>query len=309
LPGIGIINNPHSRKNRKNPKKMIKFGYILGDKGESLKTNDLDEVTAVCKQFKKRKIDILGINGGDGSNHVALTKLIEVYNGQPLPKIAFLRGGTMNTISNSFGIEGTPDSIMFNLVEKYHLGEAFETVKRPVMKIGDKYGFIFGNGLIHNFLDAYYASGRPSPWTAFTTLFRGTLSALVNGNMAKKLFKKFKARVIVDGHEWPYDSYTAVTASTIEQIGLGFKPFYRCEEKPGRFHILGILTSPIGFTMEMPRIHKGLPMRPDRVIEDLAEKVVFESDSPLLYTIDGDTQDTGNRLEITCGPTLEIIVH
>ena len=49
MPGIGIINNPHSRKNRKNPQKMVKFGYILGDKGTSIKTQDLDEVAATTE--------------------------------------------------------------------------------------------------------------------------------------------------------------------------------------------------------------------------------------------------------------------
>jgi len=309
VPGIGIINNPHSRKNRKNPQKMIKFGYILGDKGTSIKTEDLDEVRGVCQEFKAREIDILGINGGDGSNHVALTTLIEAYGDQPLPKIAFLRGGTMNTISNSFGIKGTPDRILFNLVEKYHLGESFEVVERPIMKIGDKYGFIFGNGVIHSFLDAYYGTGHPSPLTAFTTVMHGVFSAAVGGAFAKQIFKRFRARVIVDGEPWPYEDYAAVTGSTIEQIGLGFKPYYRCAEKPGHFHLLGILTAPFGFAMDMPRIHRGRPMRPDRVIEEVCEQVVFESDEPLLYTIDGDTQQTGNRLELTCGPTLQVIVR
>jgi len=44
-----------------------------------------------------------------------------------------------------------------------------------------------------------------------------------------KAGQRYRFRYLVDGKEWPYDSYTAMVGATIHQIGLGFKPFFRCE--------------------------------------------------------------------------------
>ena len=309
MPGIGIINNPHSRRNRKHPERMDCLGYIVGSEGKSVATQQIEDINEIARIFKEREIDILGINGGDGSNHVTLTAFIEEYGDTPLPKIALLRGGTMNTISNACGIKGSQAGLMMNLVNKYRDGVPFETVERDTMKVGPRYGFIFGNGLIHNFLAAYYGTGKPSPWMAFRLLTRGVFSSLVNGPFAKEMFKRFKARVIVDGKQWHHESYTAMVAGTVSQIGLGFTPFFRCEERPHSFHFLGIKTRPLGFALAVPKIFFGKKVSSKKIEEAVAEEVIFESEEPLLYTLDGDTHEAGNRLSITLGPRLELVVR
>lgn len=309
MPGIGIVNNPHSRKNRKHPERMDSLGYIVGTRGQSVATQQIEDIHEIARVFRDQEIDILGINGGDGSNHVTLTAFVEVYGDQPLPRIAFLRGGTMNTISNACGIKGTQAGLMMNLTEKYREGLPFETIQRDTIKVDGRYGFIFGNGLIHNFLDAYYATGKPSPWMAFKLLTRGVFSSLVGGPFAKKMFRRFRARVLVDGREWRDESYTAMGGATIHEIGLGFKPFFRCEERPHSFHFLGIKCSPAGFALAMPKIWFGKKVAEKKIRETVAEQVVFESEEPLEYTLDGDTHKTGNRLELSVGPRLEIVVR
>lgn len=308
MPGIGIINNPHSRKNRRHPEWMQSLGYIVGSRGQAVATRDTGDIHEMARIFKQQEIDILGINGGDGSNHVTLTAFIEEYGDQPLPKIAFLRGGTMNTISNSCGIRGTQAGLMMNLTRKYREGVPFETIMRDTIKVDGRYGFIFGNGLIHNFLSAYYGSGNPNPWTAFKILTRGACSSLVGGKLSRQMFKRFRARVLVDGREWAHDSYTAMVGATIHQIGLGFTPFFRCEERAHTFHFLGIVAPPMGFALALPKIWFGRKVSEKKIVEQVAEEVVFESEEPLSYTLDGDTHQTGNRLALAVGPRLEIVV-
>ena len=70
MPGIGIINNPHSRKNRKHPERMVSLGQIVGSEGKSVATQEILDIHEMARLYKEREIDILGINGGDGSNHV-----------------------------------------------------------------------------------------------------------------------------------------------------------------------------------------------------------------------------------------------
>jgi len=135
MPGIGIVTNPNSRRNLRYPDQVQRLGYILGDGKESehALTQHPDDIVQVAERFRDHGIEILALNGGDGTNHVTLSAFIDVYGDEPLPKIAFLRGGTMNTIANAVGVRGLPGSILLNIAEKYHLGQPFEISERDMM--------------------------------------------------------------------------------------------------------------------------------------------------------------------------------
>ncbi len=308
MPGIGVITNPRSRQNLRDPASMRRLGYLIGSRGEAAATGSLDDLYRVAEEFKKASIDILGINGGDGTIHHTLTAFIKAYGEQPLPQVAILRGGTMNTIANSLGIKGDPAKLLFELVDKYHQNDPFEVIEKEVLAIGDAYGFIFGTGLTANFLEAYYKTGKASPSTAAKLLLRAIFSSLVDGKLAREITKRFHARVVVDGDVWARDDFMTVTASTIEQIGLGFRPFYRCNEKPAHFALLGIHTpTPLGVAGELARVFRGRPMRRDKVIDSIAREVFFECDGQPGYTIDGDIYKIQGRLRLATGPKLQLI--
>ena len=313
MAGIGIISNPHSRRNRRYPEQMRRLAYILGQEDSYELTNRIEDVGEAARQFKASDIDILALNGGDGTNHVTLTKFIEVYKDTPLPKVALLRGGTMNTVSNAVGVKGTPARLLANLVEKYYTNLPFETTERDLIEVSDetgtRYGFIFGNGLVANFLEAYYDTGRPSPSTAAVLLGKAVASLPFDSEINRQLFRPFRASVELDDHLWDDRDYTAVLASTVDQIGLGFRPFIRSEESAGSFHILGITDGPLGTAMQLPRIRMGLPVAEDKIRSAVSSQAVFTSSQPITYTIDGDmhTAEQG-RVSLQAGPRVEIII-
>jgi len=313
MPGIGIVTNPNSRRNRRNPEQVKRLGYILGDSDSRHElTKHPDDIRKVAERFKENGVEVLALNGGDGTNHVTLSTFIDVYGETPLPLIAFLRGGTMNTISNAIGIKGTPGKIVLRIAENYHLGEPFEISERDLLKVehGEQvhYGFIFGNGLIYNFLDAYYNSGNPSPWVGFTTLVRGALSGVIGGSFAKQLMSPFKARVTVDGEVWERREFKAVLASSIEQLGLGFRPFTRCRETPGKFNLLAVIGSTPRFVMQLPRARVGKLMNPSVITSDVASDVLFESEEPIPFIIDGDMHHSEGPVRLSTVPRLRIII-
>jgi diacylglycerol kinase family enzyme len=308
LPGIGVINNPHSRKNRKNPDWMESLGYIVGTRGSSVATQRVEDVDTLVRQFHAQQIDILAINGGDGSNSVALTALIKAYGQDPLPRIALLRGGTMNIHANSCGIKGTPSGLLVHLVNKYREGLAFETTWRDTLRIGDRYGFVFGNGFIHSFLEALYQQGK-SAWGASKLLGRGVASSFVGGPFAKRLFSGVQAKVTIDGEELPQRAFAAIAAATVSQIGLSFKAFHRWDERPYSFHLLGVMCSPMRFASALPKIFIGRKVSDRKMIELVASELVLEAKRPLGYTLDGENHLAGRKLTVTCGPRLEIVVR
>ncbi len=305
-PRIGVIINVRAHANHRHPARMGLLAKLIGTRDRFVMTRSIHELERTCTELATDHPEIIAICGGDGSLHQTLTALLHSYGDQPLPAIAILPGGAMNIVATSLGITGDPVEHLRALVERRGARELFE---HPVLQIGDRYGFLFGTGVIHHFLDAYYATGRPSPVTAARLLARAASSTLVGGALAKRLCQPVFARVIADDRVWPRERFVAICAGTVEQIGLGFRPFPRCREHPERFAILGIDASPSGLLRELPRVRAGKPMHPDKVIDEVAREVtIVPTDSNALgYMIDGDLYRSERALTIRRGPVIKIV--
>ena len=286
---------------------MRQLGYLLGSRGAAEATKSLDDLQRAAEEFKAAGIDVLGINGGDGTIHLTLSTFIKVYGDAPFPKVAILPGGTLNTIAAGMGIRGKPQELLYEVIDRYHQGEDLPTVECNALRIGDKHGFLFGNGLVANFLAAYYETGKPSPIMGAKVLFRAIASAIFRTSFAKKLFRRFVGDVVVDGKPWARRDFVTVMGGTVPEIGLGFKPFYRYREEPDHFPLLGIHCGPFGVVTDLRRIHRGKPMRRDKVISVVAKEVVLRPDEPFTYTIDGDVYTAEGELSLGIGPRLRLI--
>jgi diacylglycerol kinase (ATP) len=322
MPGIGVILNPKSRRNLRDPGAATRLARRLGDHGVLRTAGSVEELYRIAEDFRRVDIDVLAISGGDGTGHVTLTGFLNVYGGHTMPHVALLRGGTMNTVANSVGIRrGKPEGLLARLIHAYaqRATAPLAGVERHVMSVTPaegrgpadaKYGFLFGTGVVHGFLAEYYRNGEPSPLVAVQTLARGVASALVRGEMIRRMAEPFRGSVqLEDGALWPERDYLAVAAGTIADMGLNFKPFYRYDERPGTFQVLGIHASPVAFVKELPRIHKNLPMRPGKTYDALTSRVVVHSaDGRMRYMIDGDLHETRGDLVLTIGPRVRLVV-
>jgi diacylglycerol kinase family enzyme len=282
----------------------------LGDHGVVAAPRSLDELARVAEDFRRQRIEVLGIAGGDGTNYVTLTGFAQVYGAEPLPTVALLRGGTMNTVANSLGLpKGRTDGLLDRLVLRYLETPALPCVEQWTMEVDGKLAFLFGLGVVPAFLHEYYATGAPSPWTAVKTLARGIGSAVIQGAMVRRMTRPVDVEVVTDtGEKWPMQPFFSVAAGTIEDIGLGFRPFHRAHEVRGAFHLLGIRTNAMGFVTDLPRIHRALPMSEGKSVDAIVRRAVITSrDETMRYMIDGDIVDhPNNQLTIALGPAVRI---
>jgi diacylglycerol kinase family enzyme len=318
--GIGVVINPKSRRNLRDPGAALRLARQLGDHGVVRSAHSIDELYRIAEDFRRDRIDVLAISGGDGTNHVTLTGFIDVYGGHVMPQVALLRGGTMNTVANSVGVRhGKPEGLLGRLIRDYahRASMPLENVERHVMRItpegGDgkaHYGFLFGTGVVAGYLSEYYAGGEPTPLVAAQTLFRGIGSALVGGEMIRRMARPFRGTVTMDdGTRWDERDYLAIAAGTIANIGLNFRPFHRYDEQPGRFHVLGIHASPVAFVKELPRIHRAQPMRPGKAYDAVSCRMVVRGcDDVVKYMIDGDLHETRGELHVSMGPRVRLVV-
>lgn len=310
MPGIGIVINPYSRSHRKDPRKAERLGFIVGDKGSCHTTKDLSDVEKLAAEFKHRKIEIVGISGGDGTIHKTLTTFINVYGNAPLPKIALLRGGTMNNLSNCLAIRGAPEKILSDLILKYHEDIPFEETEMDILKINNDYGFLLGMGLVSRFVDKYnlHKNGDPSPWRAFGMLTSAMISAAFNGKRALDLCERFDATITVDGITAPFKNYMMIFAGTMDNLGFHFRPLYRCRETPGMFQLVAISTTPRHLLFSFPQAFFGKPSCSEDYFDVMGSKAVLEFENPLVYTIDGDVPGPATRIEVSTGPRLRFVI-
>lgn len=310
MAGIGVILNPYSRSNRKNPGRVEELGFIVGDKGSCHTTHSLEDVENLAREFKERKIEIIGLSGGDGTYQKTLTVLMKVFGESGMPKIALLGGGTMNNVVGCLGTKGTPEDRLGRLIEKYHqFGFPFKETSLSLLKINDQYGFIFGNGILYRFIQKYDAVSCPTPWTAARMLTAEVCHALFNDKRSGKMCARYDAEIFLDGKPWPFKNYTSVFAGTVETLGLGFDAMYRARSEPGKFQAIGFSMPPRSLATHFPTMLQGKRVESEHWLDDMASEIVMRFPIPVGFMIDGELCPPVETLKISMGPTLQMIVE
>jgi diacylglycerol kinase family enzyme len=310
--GIGIVNNPRSRRNRRHPDLARRLRLRLGDEGEVVDAATPDALERAVERFRRDGVDVLGVNGGDGTGHYVLTAFARAYGDAPLPPVLLLRGGAMNTVAHGHGLRGGPEGILSDFLLRRRHGFPLRTVSRDLLSVSAdgapaRNGFIWGTGAIVTFLERYYASPWASPALAAVLVARAIGSAVVGGAFAASLTRRAPLRVVTDGDEWPDGSYLALAASTTPDIGFGFLAFPRCGEQPGFFHAVGVTGTLGQLALALPRLRRGAPWRRRLAQDEIARELVVEGDRPR-FTIDGDLYEAERTVTITTGPAVELVL-
>ncbi len=306
------MNNPRSRRNRLRPAIARRLREQLGDDGEVLDASTPEELDRAVERFRAARVDVLGVNGGDGTGHYVFTAFARAYGEEALPPLLLLRGGAMNTVAHGHGIRGRADRILRDVLARRRDGFPLRTAARDLLRMSadgaaPRYGFIFGTGAIVAFLEAYYRTGRPSPATAALLVARAIGSAVVGGPFAKAITRRERLRVATDGGEWPDASYLALGAASTPDIGFGFLAFHRCGEQPGFFHAVGVTGTAGQLARAMLRLRRGAPWRRRLAQDEVARELVVEGDAPR-YTIDGDLYSAERTIRVETGPAIEIVL-
>jgi len=307
--GIGIVNNPMARRNRLVPATARRLRTLLDGEGEVADAVTEDELARAIERFKARAVEVVGINGGDGTGHFVLSALARAYGPSPLPTVALLRGGAMNTVADANKLRGTPEHLLKALLERRRAGLPLRTLERDLLAVetdGERvsYGFLFGTGTIVVFLDAYYRTGHPAAATAALLLLRAVVSALGGGRFAQELTARESLRVSADGEEWPDEPFLTVAAGAVPEIGFGFAPFFRCDEQPGFFHAVGVTGSTLQLATSLPRIWFGRPWKRTLALDAVTRDLRVEG--PVRFAVDGDLYEARRSVRVRTGPVVRL---
>jgi diacylglycerol kinase family enzyme len=304
---VGLLVNVHAGAARRDSRLMGKLAALLPP-GHVIATRTLEEVATALKTLRERGVTVLGLVGGDGTLSGTLTEVVESWP-RPWPSILVLRGGTVNTIASALGSRGVPAASL----RRFLLGEGIlhETV-REILRVeaertAPRCGLIFGSGLATRWLQAYYAEPVPGVQAASRVLARAVRSATVGGDFARGLFEPFTARLSIDGEAVPERSLRLIGASTIRDVGLGFRPFLSAGSAPGRMHLLYTDAAPARFILDLPWLWLGREAPNSALVHHCAARVELALAQPEPWMLDADVQPATRRLVITTTEPLRFL--
>jgi diacylglycerol kinase family enzyme len=309
MPGIALILNPYAGGNKTDRTRAQRLSKILADHGTVHTPGSLDELDATIAHALDTEPDVIALCGGDGSYFRAFTILDRRLGESAWPLVLPLPAGTINNLTHAIRSHRmTPESLLAEVVADRVRGIAHEVADCDLFSVTDRakhgpgepaIGYIFGAGMIVNFLRAYYAA-RPDPGrvSAAWLIVRLMASAVTRGGLQAKIFQPFEADVVCDGLRVPHRSYRMLIASSVGAIGLGFKPFYLAGRKPGQFHVLGGPARATRLVRRLPRFYRGYPANDASLYDNIGAELEVEFARPSYYTVNGDLLGPVMRLRI-----------
>ncbi len=309
MPGIGVVVNPYARSNQREPKRVERLEKILGNDGVVVQTNGIDVLGDVARRFREREIDVLAVCGGDGTIFRTITAFRNEWRDAELPKLLPLRGGTINVIAGSIAcMRGSPERVLSHVVHDYRRGETHDLVERELMTVnGDQHGFLFGLGLIVNFLRVYYTGPKPTPIRAAGLLLKFAGSAALQTSLIRGATQPVVADVVCDGERLPFRVFSLMLGMSIEHLPLGFRPGYLATRKHGHFHLLGGPIPALRVVRNLHRFRYGIPVRDEGLYDNLAREVRIEFERPTHYMIDADILGPVQSITLTAGPRVRLV--
>ncbi|HEX5656021.1 MAG TPA: diacylglycerol kinase family protein [Polyangiales bacterium] len=304
-----IIVNRNAGSMRRDPRLAERMRRMCGRHVALRVTETLGDLHSAIDEVAHEGATTVGVLGGDGTASATLTALWHAYGEKPKPKIAFLRGGTMNTVASSMGISHKqPSELLRRALGATESPELARVRSRPVMVVGDRLGFLFGTGVWHGYLAETYKHGQPTRLINATTLVRAISSAAVNGETFQRIFQPTPIEVRFAGGTWAAHPYLTVAAGTVADVGFGFRPFHRVFQTERGFQILAIQGGPVAVLKDLPRVFLARGFDPRTAHDQITPWAELRSPQGTFgYSVDGDVCSAQGSLRLELGPVFEFL--
>jgi diacylglycerol kinase (ATP) len=316
---IGVVLNRNALGVMRDHGLGVRLARVLGGDGQVVETRTADELAGAIARFAERGCELVASCGGDGTSLATATELVRRYGADDLPRFAFLRGGTVNTVAESLGVRGRPDELLARIVARRRTGEPFIETGQDLIEVrfdgigtpGQPeakrvYGFLFAAAMGARFLEAYY--GGPRPGVAWATLLamRTAASTLLSGRLARWLFEPLPVELIADGERAPIERVRLLLASTIPSVGIGFKVTWQGGQQPNRFHLVASAIPLPSMALQLPRVLAGRPLDGAPHIDRLVQTLDVRFEDAETFTLDGELF-RAREVHLRVGPRLWVV--
>lgn len=158
---LGVLTNPVALHNHRFPFTHRNLVRRLGT-AYAVETADRTKIEgAIRSLLLDREVNVLAINGGDGTIHAAMNTMARAFPADsPLPILLLLNGGTYNMASRALGTKGDPVRTVSRFLERYR-GASLRDIKTREVGVVEVHpegresmiGMVFGSEVVANALD------------------------------------------------------------------------------------------------------------------------------------------------------------
>jgi diacylglycerol kinase family enzyme len=317
-PKIGLITNPHSRRNRA---RLAAVNAIVANHPNILHhiTEHPRQIDDALHAFAAQGVQVLAINGGDGTTAQVFTALLEGGAFSTLPAVILLPGGTTNVNANDVGLRGRLETAVARMA-RWASGDAVTTQHRarPILRItgathgAPLCGMFFGAGSIIRGIeycqDKFHARGIGD------SIGPGLAMARVLWGMFRndpRFATPTSMRIAMDeiGDAPPRD-LLLIMITTLDHLIMGMRPYWGTET--GALHCTWIEQRAQSLLRLFPSVLRGKPgagATPERgYFSHNAGEIRLWLDGT--FTLDGDMHPASTAtgpLVITEGGELEFL--
>ena len=223
--------------------------------------------------------------------------------------MAILRGGTINMLATNLGIKGTPEKVLYRLLERHSSASQLKTKKYRTLEIDGSYGFLFGNGVIASFLKTFYEN-KSGPIGSLVLLLRLVFAFFFNRQFYEENVQNYDQTLTANGREPKNHKNVAVMCATVERMPLGPRIFKGALSKSDSFQVISFDIAAEVLPWRLPSLLGGVnPREAGEKPSFITSKLNIETTTARSYTLDGELYDMkGETLTIGVGPEIEFVV-
>ena len=236
---VGVVSNPYSGGNQKG---LGTVRNILNRHPNPLhrEAQTLADTVEVLEEFDRNEINLVVINGGDGTIQTVLTAMFFYKPFRRMPLLALLCAGTDSIIARDAGIRGSRDCGLSKLLNWVNTGNGkWGIVRRPIMKVDISshqrplYGMIFGGAVIYQAIEFcrqnIHTMGLHGELAPGLTLAKYMLGVVRKDS---KYRRTAPMTIRLDQRSCLEDDFLLVLITTVERLFLGLRPFWGTENAP-----------------------------------------------------------------------------
>jgi diacylglycerol kinase family enzyme len=321
---LGVIVNPHARKNRGTAgDRGDRLRRLVGPWGELHETAAVDALPGVVERLRPR-VSHLVSDGGDGALHWLINEVLaQEPDSRRWPAFVPTNGGSIDFVARKARVRGRADTILPALAAAAECGRRPPEIELDTLELrGEtscgatfhRIGFALAAGGVGNrFFDEYDERPRSGRVTMARVIARAVadhaVSVVAQRQSTSHLFTPTEARVVIDGGEVPTRAHTALHAGSFDVNLGGVLRVFPLAREPGVLHFQAGAIPASHMIANLPALMSGRAIRSARLRDVAGREMVIEAGQrPLSPVVDGERFDGITRLVVRPGPRIRVAV-
>ncbi len=270
---IGMLNNPLSGGNRKGLQKIRKTVRTMLPEILEYEVQTPEDVVAALADFARQEVNIIVVNGGDGTVQATLNAIFHRNFFETMPALAVLRSaGTTSMIAGDVGLKGSRISALKELFSWARTkNNGASVIQRSVLRVQlpskkePVYGMFFGAAGIyqatHFCHKKIHARGVRGELAAGVALARFLMAVVLKD---RNVISAVPITTRLNRNPPEHQKHLLLFITTLQRLFLGLRPYWGSETKPLHFTAIG--ARPRHLLWTLPSLMQGRQnrfVRPD----------------------------------------------